>query len=161
EELRQALLPFDSTTPVPAPLGLRFCAGAVDGIILFAPMMFTFLIVQAFANSPDIVARIYGWIPKGFLAWAMLYFTIPEGLWGASLGKAICGLRVVNRNRLAPGLPRAALRTFIFLLVINICPNAGLWLLPSSVRHAFPGQPGFLLRTLAEQLGSLLPFLVL
>jgi len=74
---------------------LRFYACAVDGIIIFAPMFFTFLIVGAMANSSEQVARIYEWISKGFLVWAMLYFAIPEGYWGASLGKALCGLRVV------------------------------------------------------------------
>jgi len=58
-------------------------------------------------------------------------------------------------------LPRAALRTFIFLLVINVSPNAVEWLMPDSIRHALPGQPGFVIRNLAGLLGSLVPFVAL
>jgi hypothetical protein len=94
DELRQALSPFDSTTAVPAPLGLRFCAIVVDGIILFAPMILFFATVPFLvsltgngptpADSGDLVQRIYRWVPRIFLfIWTMLYYAISEGLWGA------------------------------------------------------------------------------
>jgi len=44
-----------------------------------------------------------------------LYLAIPEGMWGASLGKAICRLRVVDRNRNRIGIPKALGRTAIFI----------------------------------------------
>jgi uncharacterized RDD family membrane protein YckC len=42
-----------------------------------------------------------------------LYFAVLEGLWGASLGKRLCGLRVVGPDRTLPGVPRALLRVVI------------------------------------------------
>ena len=42
-----------------------------------------------------------------------LYFGIFEGIWGASLGKALVGLRVARLNRSAPGIPRALLRSVL------------------------------------------------
>ena len=43
----------------------------------------------------------------------LLYYALLEGVWGATLGKRLCGLRVVGRNRSAPGILWALLRAFI------------------------------------------------
>ena len=46
----------------------------------------------------------------------VLYFAVPEGLWGASPGKAICGVRVVNPRRNAAGVPRALARAAVYVV---------------------------------------------
>jgi len=45
----------------------------------------------------------------------LIYHAVPEGLWGASVGKGLCGLRVVGPNGSTPGLPRAFARAFVCL----------------------------------------------
>jgi hypothetical protein len=44
----------------------------------------------------------------------LCYFTVSEGIWGATVGKAVCRLRVARTNREVPGVPRALLRTAIY-----------------------------------------------
>ena len=44
------------------------------------------------------------------------YFAITEGVWGASLGKALCGFRVVTENGARPRFARALLRALVFIL---------------------------------------------
>ena len=119
-ELRRALFPYSSTAPTPATLGLRFAAGAIDLFLISgitdvvqlmawgtpAPLMNpqTFL-------SPKYVAAALG----GMACW-LLYYAVAEGLWGASVGKALCGLRVFGADRQFPGVPRALLRALIYVV---------------------------------------------
>src|SRR5207344_1176168 len=113
---RNALLPFTSAAPAPAVLGLRFVAGAVDEFIAWFPSL-VWLVVTG-TDSFDSVIGDRTWkavlIAGGFYLFALFYYAIPEGLWGASFGKAWCGLRVVGPNRSAPGIPRAFLRVLLF-----------------------------------------------
>ena len=44
------------------------------------------------------------------------YFAITEGVWGASLGKALCGFRVVTESGARPRFARALLRALVFVL---------------------------------------------
>lgn len=127
-ELRDALVPFNSTAPTPATLALRFVAGACDQLIWSTAAMlvalawlkdFEALTDPALINSPAYV----GWIFATVILF-LFYFAVPEGLWGASLGKAICRLRVVDRNRSVIGVPRAALRAAIYIAL----PNSVVWI---------------------------------
>jgi uncharacterized RDD family membrane protein YckC len=120
DELRRALMPFGTTAPTPATLALRFVAGFIDHFVYAAiNMLVTLLIVgdlvaitaPASFPTPQWLA-----IATGMLLFQLAYFAVPEGRWGASLGKAIVGLRVGGLNRHAPGLPRATLRAVIYLL---------------------------------------------
>lgn len=127
-DLRRALLPFASAAPTPATLGLRFAAGVIDGWILFMAVA-----VLEILMAPDIDAlanlqRDRGWFAiKVILASALLqilYFAVPEGLWGLTPGKAFCGLRVVGPDRIAPGILRALARAAIF----SALPALPAWL---------------------------------
>ena len=117
EELRRALLPFTSTAPTPATLGLRFVAEMVDRVALIAmnwAVMFAF--VPGFTDFSD--PRVYRseamlWVSVGVFVLHLLYFGILEGVWGAGLGKAVVGLRVVRLNRGLPGIPRATARVLL------------------------------------------------
>jgi uncharacterized RDD family membrane protein YckC len=118
-DLRDALVPYDSSAPTPATLALRALAGFGD-LFLWNIVIFTFQVAwfRDFAQMTDpALMRSPGFI-TGICIVMMLhvfYFAIPEGLWGASLGKAICRLRVVDRNRGNIGVPRAFIRTIIYV----------------------------------------------
>ena len=117
-ELRDALLPFAAAEAVPANPALRFLAGILDNVIAYAPCLL-FLIywsldpLDAFvrdrtARAALVFALLY--------SWQFIYFAVAEGLWGAALGKLICGLRVVGRDRQAPGVLRALWRATVFTI---------------------------------------------
>jgi hypothetical protein len=99
--LRGALLPFSSAAPVPSGLGLRFLAGCAD-----------LTLVGLFSNFCQWLFQL-AWTP--FYPVILLYFTLAEGIWGTSLGKAIFHLRVVRVSGAPPRWPRALLRTVIFI----------------------------------------------
>ncbi|WP_395751289.1 protein kinase domain-containing protein [Prosthecobacter sp.] len=116
-ELRQALQPFSSIAPTPATLGLRFGAAVIDHLILSVA---NFIVPLFFVNSlmdllnPEVLRSPgFHWLMAGMFVVRHLYFGITEGLWGASAGKALMGLRVATLNRSAPGIPRAFLRSVL------------------------------------------------
>ena len=118
-ELRQALLPFASAAPTPATLGLRFVAACIDmclWTVAWLPVSFTMMSNMmapgGFRITPGTAALMIG----GFAVW-VLYYGITEGLWGASLGKAACRLRVVGPGRSVPGVPKALLRAVVYTLL--------------------------------------------
>jgi uncharacterized RDD family membrane protein YckC len=97
-------------------LGLRFVAGMVDELVSFLPSYVLLLwtgrdAIEGLASDRSLVPALFA---LGFLVWDLMYFALPEGFWGASLGKAICGLRVVGLNGSQPGFPRALVRALIF-----------------------------------------------
>jgi uncharacterized RDD family membrane protein YckC len=51
-----------------------------------------------------------------FLALMVLYFIVLEGWFGATLGKWVMGLRVVDEDNEVPGLARSALRNMLRLV---------------------------------------------
>jgi hypothetical protein len=118
-ELRAALVPYASAAPTPATLGWRVLAYWIDntavGSVLAWSLWYPRMTGTGWPTdpySPLVVVSMLG----GFALW-VLYFALMEGLWGISLGKAICRLRVVGLGRGAPGVPRALLRAAIFEIV--------------------------------------------
>jgi uncharacterized RDD family membrane protein YckC len=120
--LRDALLPFNSTAPSPAVIGLRFVAGMVDELVAYLPSLALLLwfgrdAVENVSVQRSLAAAV---VVVGFLLWDLLYYAVPEGLWGASVGKGICGLRVVGPNAGPAGLPKSLLRSLIFRIMWSI-----------------------------------------
>jgi uncharacterized RDD family membrane protein YckC len=120
-ELRLALEPYSSTAPTAATLGLRFLAGVTDLVALsLIGLTVTFLgfggpfgLLDRMIESPSFV-----WL--FVLPWfvlALLYYAICEWRWGATPGKALCRLRVLQTDRNYPGLGQALLRATIYTLV--------------------------------------------
>lgn len=120
QKLAQALAPYGSAAPTPATLGLRFAAGWLDMMILgFAGLIVFFTVgspldflTQAGQGSP----AAFGLMLAGLVA-SLLYYALLENRFGATVGKALCRLRVVGPDNSPPALPRALLRAAIYMVV--------------------------------------------
>jgi eukaryotic-like serine/threonine-protein kinase len=102
--LTKELQVLGSMATTPATLGLRFMAGVIDFLALSFVML-------PFVRTVEALSELT--ILSFFVD--LLYFSLLEGFRGASLGKAVCGLRVVGPERQAPGFLRAFLRSSVFL----------------------------------------------
>ncbi|MHC4180426.1 MAG: protein kinase domain-containing protein, partial [Planctomycetota bacterium] len=120
DELRRALAPFGSAAPTPAAFRLRLAAGIIDHSLWgFAGMLFNLawfrdaepMSRQDFLNSPD-----YGLILAIQCLTYVASFGVLEGIWGASLGKMICGLRIADPKRDAVGVPKALFRAGVYVM---------------------------------------------
>jgi len=124
DELQQALRPFASTAPTPATLGLRFGAAVIDHFFLsavhFIVLLFFLDSPLDFINPKALQSRPFFQLMVGMFVARHLYFGFLEGIWGASVGKALVGLRVATLNRSAPGIPRALLRSVLLQAIMII-----------------------------------------
>ncbi len=129
-ELARALEPFSSRVPEPAGLGIRVAAGAIDWValgFLLAPIA-VYLDLQGLEH--DSTAAEWGGdsnFGTGVVLYQVIYllvtacyFALLEGYWGSSIGKAICGLQVVDREGLRPGVLNTLIRVAIFTAVIRV-----------------------------------------
>ena len=122
-DLRDALLPFSSKEPTPAPVEQRLSAGWIDFLIALLPayvvLMFTVggdeLLVRPLVERTLVSARYY----LGLFGIAFLYFTLAEGLFGGGLGKTWKGLRVVRPDGRPAGIPRALIRIAIPIVTVE------------------------------------------
>jgi len=132
--LRNALLPFSSREPEPASMKVRASAGWIDYLIAFlVPYVPLMLLVggEKFHVGPLLERTLYS--ARYYLAvigFALLYFSIVEGIWGAGLGKRLKGLRVVRSNGRPPGIGRALIR---ILVPILCCEGVRIPLLMASI----------------------------
>ena len=103
--LEEALASFSSATPEPAGLAVRTIAYLIDTLFL------------------GLLLIPFG--PDKFSAWVLdlveisemfIYFAVSERLWGASLGKAVFGLRVLSQGD-SLGWSRALYRTALFCMI--------------------------------------------
>jgi uncharacterized RDD family membrane protein YckC len=155
--LRNALLPFSSAQPEPAPLGRRFAAWFVDSYVF--PAIFTFFLLAPIlgilglpgyvGSSTDIrdsnelrdPVHIRGWI--AMMLFGVLHVTICEGLWGAGLGKALTGFRVTRAGGRPPGLGRAFVRGVLSMLSYNIGNIVAVTALMAYQYDVWMQSPGF------------------
>ena len=127
-ELEDLLRPFSSTAPIPAGPGLRLTAGVIDRLLLTllaAPL--TVVPKLEFVQPSSVNFGVNYADPSGsdastlakiaFCSLTLAYYTLLEGLTGASLGKRLCNLQVTARGQ-RPGLLRALARTAIFMLPV-------------------------------------------
>jgi uncharacterized RDD family membrane protein YckC len=123
--LHEALRPFGSAAPSAATLGPRFAAVVIDQVlvVLFVNIMVSVVRITSVQTAAS------GWSALPVTALVMgAYFTLTEGLAGASIGKWIFGLRVTDAEGGRPGLLRAGVRAAIFVLA-----SRGLSLIPNNV----------------------------
>lgn len=130
-ELRRALLPYTKTAPTPGTLAVRVAANFIDTFVLVAAACLIALVgsTSLWSWYQEVVSltsampstKVAFMAPRiACMAGMLLYYGILEGLWGITVGKAVCGLRVFGLDRSVPGIPRALLRGFLF--------NATAWL---------------------------------
>ena len=109
--LHDALRPFSSAAPTPAPIGPRFIAGVIDEISVMVPLSLFNLSLTTW-YGPLFAPWWRSIIP--FAMW-IAYFGISEGVWGASIGKRLMKLRVVLASGgQRPGVTRAFGRALMF-----------------------------------------------
>ncbi len=112
--LRKALAPFGSTSSsVAASLPWRVVANFLDNLpIVVLSTVSGFL---GGANGDPALALTANDMIVGFLL-SLAYFGLLEGIWGATPGKFICGLRVVGSGNTPPGVFKASCREIILSL---------------------------------------------
>lgn len=101
-------------------IGLRLLAFIIDATICF----FSFIPIVAGTGWVFNYAGGFGLIllPLWFvliIAWPFIYFGVPTGLWGRTLGRWICRLRVTTGNDEIPGLWRGLGRESLKLLALG------------------------------------------
>ena len=146
--LRAALLPYSSAASTPGTIGLRIAAGLVDFIATSFP---TLIGLAVWSDAPDTywigdrtVAHFIWFLAS--VAWAISWFAIPEGIWGCSLGKMLCGLRVVRSNGNPMGMAASWARALIYSVNLVVTPLVtGLFYSPE--RYAASAEEGEWLAT--------------
>jgi len=105
-----------------AGLGRRFAAQVIDFIILslvFFPV--TRLVKGVWLMSRGDHLWGYGWLVTDplcilFLVIIVLYFVLLEGIWGATVGKKLSGIRVIGPQGHRPGVVRSAVRNLLRII---------------------------------------------
>lgn len=121
EDFRLALLPFIPGTSPGAELSSRFGAFLVDGLLLFPLYLLFAMTLGWYLQTLGMVERFQEFLNN--LTSGLLYFVLPEYLWGCTFGKYLFRLRVRTVGRYdRPGLLRSLVRTATFLLLLEI-PN--------------------------------------
>ena len=114
DDLAAALEPYASWSPSAATVGRRLLAGTIDLTLL------TFFLAPAAAAL--LVTRSAGFDRRVWIAQltvsaivSFLYYALSEARWGATIGKAVMGLTLVDAQSGPPGLLAASLRAGLFL----------------------------------------------
>src|SRR5262245_1048983 len=131
-ELSAALEPFSSATPAAATLGWRFIAGTIDLAIVST----LFIALRIGLSLADATVRVA-------FPMILLYFGVLESIWGATFGKALCGLAVIGANRQSAGTIRVVIRAAVYamcLLSIRFVSTREAF----GLEHVFGGLPTFL-----------------
>ena len=95
--LEDELRPFSSSSPIPAPLGLRTVAGAIDGLVLAVLAMPFFFFATVTAQPGGQLLLTFGaslgpWDGAAIVGIWFLYYSLLEGLGDASVGKRLCAI---------------------------------------------------------------------
>jgi uncharacterized RDD family membrane protein YckC len=126
--LAAALEPYRSITRAPGGLGRRFLAGMIDTYVSALPTTPLSIKIGGAAiasNEPSLA-----WLSLPTFFTILVYCGVLEGFFGAAAGKALLGLRVVQREGTRPGFLRAVWRAAIFILPTHLLTQAAnYWLL--------------------------------
>jgi uncharacterized RDD family membrane protein YckC len=162
--LADALRPFSSHDDEPAHPGWRVLANVADSLLWAAPVSLWQLWVigpraMSETTNPAIVSP---WVWLLSLA----YFVFFEGLWGASPGKRLFGLRVTAEDGAPASWPRIIGRTAIFfipslLYTLAVLINASLPALRAGTAGIVDVLTADVSDTLWRSMASLLPILLL
>ena len=115
--LRNALLPFSSRVPIPASIGIRFLAGAIDWgvyVVIVLPMVLLNFQSVRIQSGEQLVSLSDVLSSTISLLAIVLYYTLSEWRFGKTIGKWALGLSVVQRES-KPDLWSAFLRAAVFV----------------------------------------------
>jgi hypothetical protein len=119
EDFRAALLPFAPGRLSIGGVGLRFGAYLLDALVL-VPLMLADWIQMQYTAAPGNLT-VFRAIESFYLLLLLLYYGVPEGLWGWTLGKRWLRLRVWKVDRCdPPGLLRGLVRAGIWLTLLTL-----------------------------------------
>ena len=149
-ELARQLAPYASASPAPAPLGLRSLAFLIDAFIVrFAGGAVPLLVLTQWQQR--VLATPLEWIAfiLAHIVFGVAYFGISEGVWSASPGKRITGLRVVAAGRQRPGIGRALARVSLWCLTVTpaVIVWLRLWRFEQGVGAWISGLPSYFVAT--------------
>jgi uncharacterized RDD family membrane protein YckC len=110
---------FSAEGAITARLGDRFIAVILDTLFLSALLLVSAAAILS--RWPDVTSRmsilpLAAGAAASAIALAFVYYWLLEGAFGATLGKAIVGLRVTRQNGAAPGLASSAIRNAFRIL---------------------------------------------
>lgn len=125
-QLRAALEPFGAARLARGPILRRAIAGWVDMTVLGVPITATIRLSKLFPLSPSHPSHAFLSVAINLL-FSALYFGVLEGLYGAAIGKALFGLRVVDAGQVAPGLRRGIERALTFTALSQLVIQAITW----------------------------------
>ncbi len=124
-------------------VGIRLLAQAIDTILLFLVFILVSLVVYLLLTGAGEFA-VVGEEPQSWPLWlvfacaAFVYYWVCEGLWGQTLGKRLCDLRVLRVDGSPIGLGRALVRTLArvvdVLPVFYLVGAVAIWLTPRHQR---------------------------
>jgi hypothetical protein len=132
QELHDALVPFVPDRLSIASIGLRLGAYLADLGLAYLVTWAIFGLIMLFHQAQVMETlrfqernkEVIGWLERTL--W-LVYFILLEGIWGASLGKWLAGLRVNRVGRGGPpGLGRGLIRALVFY---------GITELPADIFH--------------------------
>jgi hypothetical protein len=127
-ELAAALEPFSSTRLKSAPLFRRLVAGWIDLYLAALPMIALegFFRFQPLSASRPVEAALVGLTA---LIVMTLYYGLFEGRLGATPGKALFGLRVVDAANAPPGISSGIRRALAFAVPVQVITRTALWVI--------------------------------
>ncbi len=113
--------------PIPAPLGARLIAGAIDLLPMLAAMFAIYLTIPLDAD-PTIAAqdpRIEAITGVGIIVY-LLHTTLIEAIFGRTVGKMLMGLKVVDFEGKPASVGARVARNLLRIIELMIPPMAGL-----------------------------------
>jgi uncharacterized RDD family membrane protein YckC len=97
-----------------APFLRRWFAGSIDLLLSFSAILLVNRLVPPELHSEN------PWLGTTLaLLLFPAYFWLPEAIWGATPGKRLTGVRVIDAQGRAPGARRAFIRTVTRVLEVN------------------------------------------
>lgn len=117
-DLIAALRPFSNSTPLVAQIGLRSAAYGIDFLILglYAAL---FSIATLERREEYVVPSLLFYLLIA-TAPSFLYCFLCESIWGATFGKLLFGMRIVDRKtRNTASTSKIALRAFVYTLLVG------------------------------------------
>lgn len=109
---------------------IRFCAKLIDGFIVGIPIGLLVLLAVVVAGSgvaargPDaliLMPLFHIAIQLVATGLSVLYNTVLIGCWGTTLGKKVCGLKVIKADGSKPSFGRACGRAFAEIVSGMVC----------------------------------------